>query len=45
VQPETTYARLGDDLVAGSEVALEDLGSRPLKGVEGDWQLVAVAGG
>jgi class 3 adenylate cyclase len=33
------------DLVAGSEVVLQDRGSRRLKGVEGDWQLFAVADG
>jgi class 3 adenylate cyclase len=32
------------DLVVGSEVVLEDRGSRRLRGVEGDWQLYAVAG-
>jgi class 3 adenylate cyclase len=30
------------DLVVGSDIAMEDLGTRPLKGVEGAWQLFAV---
>jgi class 3 adenylate cyclase len=33
------------DLVAGSDVALVDVGTRTLKGLEGEWQLFAVAGG
>jgi class 3 adenylate cyclase len=32
------------DLVAGSDVALEDKGMRELKGVEGKWRLFAVTG-
>jgi hypothetical protein len=31
------------DLVVGSDIALEDRGTHPLKGVEGKWQLFAVA--
>jgi class 3 adenylate cyclase len=31
------------DLVAGSDIAMDDLGTRPLKGVEGAWQLFAAA--
>ena len=31
-------------LVAGSDVVLQDHGSQPLKGVEGDWQLFGLAG-
>ena len=30
------------DLVVGSDIAMDDLGTRPLKGVEGTWQLFAV---
>ena len=30
------------DLVVGSDIAMEDVGTRPLKGVEGAWQLFAV---
>jgi hypothetical protein len=30
------------DLVVGSDIAMDDLGMRPLKGVEGTWQLFAV---
>jgi class 3 adenylate cyclase len=29
------------DLVVGSDIAMDDLGPHPLKGVEGDWQLFA----
>jgi class 3 adenylate cyclase len=29
------------DLVVGSDIAMDDLGTRPLKGVEGAWQLFA----
>ena len=32
------------DLVVGSDVALEKRGTRPLKGIEGKWQLFAIAG-
>ena len=31
------------DLVAGSDVTLEDRGMYLLKGIDGDWQLLAVA--
>jgi class 3 adenylate cyclase len=41
---EVVVSRTVRDLVVGSEVALEDRGSRRLKGVEGDWQLYAVTG-
>jgi class 3 adenylate cyclase len=41
---EILVSRTVADLVAGSEVVLEDRGSRRLKGVEGDWQLFAVGG-
>jgi class 3 adenylate cyclase len=30
------------DLVVGSDIVLDDRGTRPLRGVEGDWQLSAV---
>jgi class 3 adenylate cyclase len=42
---EIVVSRTVRDLVAGSEVVLQDRGSRRLKGVEGDWQLFAVADG
>ena len=29
------------DLVVGSDIAMDDLGTRPLKGVDGTWQLFA----
>ena len=32
------------DLVAGSDVVLQDRGSQRLKGIKGDWQLFAVVG-
>jgi class 3 adenylate cyclase len=41
---EILVSRTVRDLVAGSEVVLQDRGSRRLKGVEGDWQLFAVGG-
>jgi class 3 adenylate cyclase len=41
---EVVASRTVRDLVVGSEVVLEDRGSRRLRGVEGDWQLYAVAG-
>jgi class 3 adenylate cyclase len=31
------------DLVVGSDLVLEDRGTHPLKGVEGSWQLYAMA--
>ena len=40
---EVVVSRTVRDLVVGSEVVLEDRGSRRLRGV-GDWQLYAVAG-
>jgi class 3 adenylate cyclase len=39
---EIVVSRTVRDLVAGSEVVLQDRGSRRLKGVEGDWQLFVV---
>ena len=40
---EVLSSRTVRDLVVGSDVALESRGSRSLKGVEGKWQLFAVA--
>jgi class 3 adenylate cyclase len=40
---EILSSRTVRDLVVGSDVALESRGSRSLKGVEGKWQLFAVA--
>ncbi|HEV2896136.1 MAG TPA: adenylate/guanylate cyclase domain-containing protein, partial [Actinomycetota bacterium] len=42
---EVVVSRTVRDLVAGSDRPLEDRGSHRLKGVDGDWQLFAVAGG
>ena len=42
---EIIVSRTVRDLVAGSEVALVDRGSRQLKGVAGDWQLFEVVNG
>jgi class 3 adenylate cyclase len=36
-------SRTVHDLVVGSDIAMDDLGTRPLKGVEGAWQLFAAA--
>jgi class 3 adenylate cyclase len=41
---EFLASRTVRDLVAGSGVAMENRGTRSLKGVEGKWQLFAVAG-
>jgi class 3 adenylate cyclase len=41
---EILTSRTVRDLVVGSDVALKDRGSQPLKGVEGSWQLFAVVG-
>jgi class 3 adenylate cyclase len=41
---EILVSRTVRDLVAGSDVVLQDHGSQPLKGVEGDWQLFGLAG-
>jgi class 3 adenylate cyclase len=41
---EILTSRTVRDLVVGSDVALQDRGSQPLKGVEGSWQLFAVVG-
>jgi len=39
---EIFTSRTVRDLVVGSDVTLEDRGTRPLKGVDGTWQLFAV---
>jgi hypothetical protein len=39
---EILTSRTVRDLVVGSDVALQDRGSQPLKGIEGSWQLFAV---
>jgi class 3 adenylate cyclase len=41
---EVLVSRTVGDLVAGSDTVLEDRGTHRLKGVEGAWQLYAVAG-
>jgi class 3 adenylate cyclase len=41
---EIVVSRTVRDLVAGSDIVLQDRGSKRLKGVEGDWQLFGVAG-
>jgi class 3 adenylate cyclase len=41
---EILVSRTVRDLVGGSDVVLQDHGSQPLKGVEGDWQLFGLAG-
>jgi class 3 adenylate cyclase len=40
---EILVSRTVRDLAAGADVTLEDRGMHPLKGVDGDWQLHAVA--
>ena len=39
---EIFTSRTVRDLVVGSDVSLEDRGTRPLKGVEGTWELFAM---
>jgi class 3 adenylate cyclase len=39
---EIFTSRTVRDLIVGSDVSLEDRGTRPLKGVEGTWELFAV---
>jgi class 3 adenylate cyclase len=39
---EILTSRTVRDLIVGSDVSLEDRGTRPLKGVEGTWELFAV---
>jgi class 3 adenylate cyclase len=41
---EIVVSRTVRDLVAGSDIVLQDRGSRRLKGIGGDWQLFGVAG-
>ena len=41
---EVLVSRTVRDLVAGSDIVLQDRGSQHLKGVEGTWQLFAVGG-
>jgi class 3 adenylate cyclase len=41
---EVVVSRTVRDLVAGSDLRLEDRGTRQLKGVDGDWQLFTVPG-
>jgi class 3 adenylate cyclase len=38
---EVLASRTVRDLVVGSDIVMDDLGTRPLKGVEGAWQLFA----
>ena len=38
---EIHTSRTVRDLVVGSDIAMDDLGTHPLKGVEGNWQLFA----
>jgi class 3 adenylate cyclase len=38
---EILISRTVRDLVAGSDIAMDDLGTRPLKGIEGTWELFA----
>ena len=40
---ETLTSRTVQDLIAGSDIVLEDRGAHVLKGVAGPWQLYAVA--
>jgi hypothetical protein len=39
---EMLVSRAIRDLVVGSDIVLDDRGTRPLRGFEGDWQLSAV---
>ena len=41
---EILVSRTVRDLVAGSDIVLQDRGSQRLKGVEGDWQLFLLTG-
>lgn len=43
VPGEVLVSRTVKDLVAGSGIEFEDRGSRPLKGLDAEWQLFAVA--
>jgi class 3 adenylate cyclase len=40
---EVLVSRTVRDLIAGSEIRLENRGPHPLKGIEGEWELFAVA--
>jgi class 3 adenylate cyclase len=40
-QRRIVTSRTVHDLVVGSDIAMDDLGTRPLKGVDGSWQLFA----
>jgi class 3 adenylate cyclase len=40
---EVLVSRTVHDLLAGSDITLQDRGTHRLKGVQGDWQLLAVA--
>jgi class 3 adenylate cyclase len=41
---EILTSRTVRDLTVGSDLVLDDRGTRPLRGVEGTWQLFAVVG-
>ena len=41
---EILVSRTVKDLVIGSDLAFEDRGVHNLKGIEGEWHLLAVAG-
>ena len=40
---EILVSRTVRDLVVGSDLRFEDRGMHPLKGIEGEWQLLAVS--
>jgi class 3 adenylate cyclase len=42
---EILVSRTVKDLVVGSDLSFQDRGTQQLKGIEGDWQLLAVATG
>ena len=42
VENEILVSRTVKDLVVGSELAFEDRGVHHLKGIDGEWQLLAV---
>jgi class 3 adenylate cyclase len=44
-QGEVLVSSTVKDLVAGSDIEFEDRGTHELKGVPGEWNLYAVAGG
>ena len=41
---EILTSRTVRDLVVGSDIALDDRGPQPLKGIEGTWQLFTMVG-